>query len=452
MLADLNNNIPNQNITPHQLIEQGAGEPTREQLKTYRLVIETFQNLFKAMGLTSMGNFIGHIRQGVLWSYHQNGVKSGDLQKTLEKDITEMVHSPYDFSRFLNACRDMAELVSIPLGIALKNDAFSKVMTPLLMDEYKNLIEKSFYLKIPEKNANLQALFEKKLHPGASSNEQKKLLTEKVNASLEVAGILSMKFNLQEISLCLALVSSLAKVYALYLEKTNTPPNELLSILKIQSALTLQMHLKAIPEVFAKSTYAQHADPEDRNEILQEIQNEIAGEINLNASADNDGIYHDLLDYKNRMNQYAFVYGIDMGDFHKEMDILINSCSPLIAHRENMENEGTKLLQDHGTFLGEQKEKLLRVFNEFQTKLNEKDLSQFIKPEFEMALSTLEEQIQKNNLKLNELKINKVFGITPFSVLSLEEQKTMFDGIVKSTTTEKKQETIAFVRNICREI
>lgn len=430
-----------------------GGEEPKGQITTTQIVVETFQLFLKALGAKRLENLFSQCLSGAVWAYHQESFASGNLQKTLKKDISEIINCPYEFSRFFTACRDMADLISIPLGISLQNERFSECLIPILTCEHKNLLDKSFNLKIPEKNAHLQWVLQKQLQPGASLNDKYKLMAEKMFASFEMASIISTKYNFQELSIGLTLASSLTKAYILYLEKTNTPPNELLKVLKMEAKLTLKMHLNSLPLAFEESEFASNVTIEEKDEILDEIHHEINMHLNLISTADNDGIYHNLQNYKNSMNELFSAYQIDyLENFNDEMDKLLLSCNPLIAYRKSMEQEGTKLLQDHGLFLDEQLEKLYNVFDEYQEKMKTKDFDRFIKPEFETAISLLEEQKQDNNTYLEELKINAQFNVIPFTVLSIEEQKTWFDAIIKATNDEKKHEISTLVKNVCREV
>jgi hypothetical protein len=432
MIPDNINNLPEQMVRLNQMPERRAFEVSKDELKTSRLTVETFQNFFKALGFTQLGNFFSQCRLGVLWVYHREGLVKGDLQKTLEKDIHEITHSPYEFSRFLNACRDTAELISIPLGVALRNEVFSGILKPILENEYKNLLDKSFFLKIPEKNALLQSVFQKEVMPGSTANDAHKLMAEKATAAFEMGTILSIKYQFQELSLFLALASSLAKAYMLYLEKTDTPPTELFNILKFQSEVTLRKHLNTVDLALQEG------------DVYQEIRDEIVDHLRLLSLADNDGIYFDLLNYRNVMHQLFSIYLFELKNFDREMDQLLDTCKPLIAHRENLELTAQNLLQDHVQFLNEQSEKLLNVLDDYRIKLNAKDFERYIQPEFEMALGVLNKHFQNNQESLE--------SIASFTILSMDEQKIVFDEIVKKNNAETKQTITALVKNVCREV
>lgn len=442
MCASPLHNVANQNIQNPFEMGGGSDGSSLDVLRTNRIAVELFQNFFRACGFKRLENFFGQCRMGVLWTYHNYGVYKGTLRKTLTQNHSELINSPHNLSRFLNGCRDLSELISIPIGLALKNGLLPETLAPILENEYKNLVEQSFNLKLPEKNALLYSTFQQELNPGVSFNAKHKLIADKVNVVLEVAGIFFVKCQLNQLSLGLALASSIVKAYSFYLEKTDTPPIELFQSVKLQAEVIIKI----------QSAMIRMEVPEEKQEFIQEIHDEMLTHLNLISSSDNDAIYYDLENYKNSINQLFAIYEVTLEGFDIEMDQLLKASKPLVAHRENLEQSGAKLLQDHGVFLKQQLDKLQDSFGELQEKLNPADFNHFIKPEFEAAINMIKALRKQNEYDLAEFTLNPKFDITSFRILSVHEQKEMFDRVAKDTSAANQQEITALVKNICRQI
>jgi hypothetical protein len=425
-------------------------EIKEESFKIGMLCSELFQNCSNLFGFDRLGTFLTYCRKGVDWIYKSDSMVKGELLFSLEN----VIKSPSDLANFSKALRDVAELISAPVEIALKYTSNQSDFTSILSQAHQTYLNKSLNLKALENDL-------KNLDTSVSDltlaipHEKTKINAMKVNSLIDTFGIIAKKTGVYELFTCLALISTLTRLYILYLDKTNLKPEELLKILKTETELTLKLQEKKIQVALLNSEFVQQISPEEQSEILSEIHNMFATHLDLIVTSKNDFIYQELIAYEESLNNLCSAYQLktkEIQELNLEIDSLIDKTKILVEHKEEIEKQGTKLIDDYKILLKKEKKITKEFLKKFKEKLTDHNFKAFIEPEFKTTLVYLSKQLIETEKDLKKLQLDPKYRISPFSLLSVNEQRNWYTDIKEKYGPKQQQELVNMIKNICRQI
>lgn len=421
-------------------------EITEESFKIGMLGAELFQNCFKLFGYDRLGTFLSHCRQGVDWICKNNSMVNCELFSPLQN----VINSPTDLANFCKALRDIADLISTPVGMALKCNPNSSELTSLLSQAHQAYLSKSLdmrSLEIELKNLDTSTLDLTLTTP----QDKQKISAMKVNSLIDSLGIMTNKTGMYELFTCLTLLSTLTRAYILYLDKTNTPPEELLKILKTETELTLKLQEKKLQNALLHSEFIKNISPEEQVEILNEIHDLFVTHLDLILISKNDWIHQELIEYKEILNNLYSTYDLKTDELNSEIDILIEKTKFLVNQKEEIEKQGKKIVEDYKNLITKEIEKTEKFLVKFKEKISDHDFKKFIEPEFTKTLADLNRQLIESNNDLLELLPDQKHGVAPFSLMSIEEQRAWYTNIKEKYGPQQKQELINMVKYVCRQ-